>query len=217
MTTQAATMFPVTISSDSIRLSKPSLLRGRTTETSTTVAMSQITDEEESSSVYTMSQYDERANDDDFVIYSNINIDEDNVEFLDDADSDSIEELISATSRRWKQETAHLVRQTATGAQFPCSASALQDQRTHCLVPPSEQPQQQQEQYCYVGSGMPLSPYRHPVVPISSATAPPPVAVLDVRHTPIDDDDLTIDTAFMTSPTTSSSRRPTHDDTMCFR
>jgi hypothetical protein len=213
-----STMFSFTGSNN--RLSKPSLLRGRTTETSTTAAMSHITDEEEGSgSVYTISQFDDRANEnDDFVMYSHSNIDEDDVEIMDDADNESIEELISSTSRRWKQEMAHLVRQTATGTQFPNSASALQDKPMHFLATLPGQLQHQQEQYCYISSGnssyaVPLSSQRHSAAPLPRTAAPPPVAVLDVPHTQIDDDDLTIETAFTASP---STRRPTHEETTCF-
>ena len=230
MTTKAATMLTTPTSNTCIKLNKPSLHRGRTTETSTTATWSHITDEDGSTSIYTISQYDNHETDmDDFVIRKlktndredeGVGGDNDN-EILYDSDHDSIEELISSTARRWKQETAHTVRHTATGVRFPCTASALQTQAqqlppiqpAHYMVPPSEQLLQQQQQphyYCYSTH----SSSHLPIPNVISAVAPPPVTVLSIPHTSVDDDDLTVETAFLVP---SSTRRPNYDDSPCLR
>jgi len=167
---------------------KPSdLSRSRTAETATTVTYSHVSDESGSC----------------------------NSHRYDDDDEDSIHELIAATARRWKQETAHTVMLTTTGTQFPGTASALVGQQQQQIISPLDQPQHHQQQLPFRQQAPQQQrdgePQQHPPVPAMLAI--PHSALAEVARNPsFEDDALTVDTALFSS---MPARRPGHDDMPC--
>lgn len=104
-------------------VSKPRWVkRSTTTETTTTAPMSQNTEEDDED----MNSYWEQA---------------------EEEDDSSIHDLIDATARRWRHETAQTVMKTSTGANFPSTSSALQQlqqdtrpmQAACALLPPMKE------------------------------------------------------------------------------